>query len=272
MSDELNAAAPRAIPRRVSPSALDRYRRCPRSFLLCDVERWPRTEIPSPTLTQANAIHHALERFFGLPRDDRTVEALHKALRWAWPQHRSSETFASREQEIEFGRSALEMLSNFYETFDTSAIPVARERWVSAELASGVAVFGKVDRVDECGDGLSVVDYKTGRHQIDSLDLRDESAVMVYVAGAEAVFGLPVSRVRFLYLASGEEAIWEPEREDIQEMRERLNGLLAQAACETDWAPWPGPHCRWCPVALRCDAREQVQLEDLVVSGEVVGF
>jgi len=271
IEDPSDAAAP-PFPRRVSPTALDRYRRCPRSFLLADIERRPRLERPSPTLCQANAIHHALERFFGLPLDDRRPEVLHQAMRWAWPQHRAPDTFASREEEAEYGHAGLAMLSCFYESFDTAAIPVARERWVSAELPGGVAVYGKVDRIDRRGDGVTLVDYKTGRAKIEGQDLKDESAVMVYIAGAEATLGLPVERVRFLYLAAGEEAAWDPEREEVADAQTRLQELIARAASDKEWAAQPGPMCRWCPVALHCDARDQVALTEIEVAGGSVPF
>ncbi len=93
-----------SFPDRLSPAALGRYRSCPQSFYLSDVERLPRDEQPSPVLCQANAVHHALERFFGLPLLDRQPENLERALRSVWPSHRRPGAFLTREQERAYKR------------------------------------------------------------------------------------------------------------------------------------------------------------------------
>ena len=50
---------------RLSPSALDRFRACPKQFYLSDIERAPREAETSTVLMQGNAIHAALEKFYG---------------------------------------------------------------------------------------------------------------------------------------------------------------------------------------------------------------
>jgi RecB family exonuclease len=255
-----------ALPARLSPTAIDRYRACPRSFYLADVVRVPRDQRPSPLFVQGNAIHHALERFFGIAPDERSTEVLHQALRWAWPQHRTPGAFTSREQEAHYGNAALAMLSGFYDNFDCCAIPVAREQWVSMPLAGGVEVYGKADRIDRAAaDQLEVIDYKTGRAQVDEEDLWQDTAARVYALGTEHRYGMAVARVRIIYLSSGTEARWDPEREDLDAARERLEDLIARMRQETAWEPVPSARCRWCPVALHCDARGRVALDELEV-------
>lgn len=244
--------------------ALDRFRRCPKQFLLADVERAARSEAPSAVLVTANAVHHALERFFGLPVDARQPENLERALRSVWHQHRRPGAFASRDDEVAAGRSALDMLSAFGERFDLTAEPLAREQWLAARL-EGFEVFGKLDRVDRApGGGLDVIDYKTGRRMLDVGDLRHDSAVQVYVFLAEQAYKLPVERVRLVYLAHGEEVAWEPEREDVAALVERLSATLGAVKLEQSFAAEPGEHCRFCPFALGCRERQQIQLADLV--------
>lgn len=95
----------RRLPDRFSASALDRYRTCPRLFLLADVERVESPTQPSPVLCRANALHGALERFYGLPLEERDLATLHDTLRRVWPSiaaqgrsraRRKSATGASR--------------------------------------------------------------------------------------------------------------------------------------------------------------------------------
>jgi hypothetical protein len=102
---------------RLSPSAIERYRRCEKLFYSSDVARVRVDEARSPALAQGNAIHHALERFFGLQRHERSIDNLHCALRAVWPQHRVG-AFATRDEEAFYGREALELLSHSAATND----------------------------------------------------------------------------------------------------------------------------------------------------------
>jgi RecB family exonuclease len=252
------------VPNRLSPAALARFRVCNHQFLLVDVERTPRREQPNPLLAHGNAIHAALERFFGLRPDDRTppVEILQRALRSKWRANWNPDTFGSSDLEIEFGRKALDLLASFPEHFDTEAEPLAREQWLQMRLANGTELFGKADRIDPFEDGIELIDYKTGRYQLDADDLHDEPAAQIYALAGEATFGLPVRRVRYLYLASGEQIVWWPERDDLAALADKLVDLTDEIR-SSDFPATPGDHCRWCPAALRCQERGRVELVEL---------
>lgn len=252
------------LPTRISPTALARYRQCPRSFLLTDIERFARREERSPILVQGNAVHHALERFYGLPTVEREPENLERALRSVWCEHRRPGSFATKEEEGSFGRAALDMLRDYGERFDLSVAPLAREQWIGLRVC-GIQLYGKIDRVDPArGGGLDLVDYKTGRRMIECDDIPREPAVQVYLLGAEGEWKLPVERVRFIYLALGTEVVWEPEREDVEELKRRLIEVVQALKADEVFEARPGDHCRFCPAALHCPARQRVDLDQLI--------
>lgn len=249
---------------RISPSAINRYLTCPKQYEAYDLERTAPKPEASPVLARANAVHHALERFFGLPDADRLPENLERALRAVWPEHRRG-AFRSLDEEIEHGQAAIKMLRLFGESFDLHAIPLAREQWLTAELPSGVQVFGKVDRIDALrGGGLEIIDYKTGARMLERGDLKHEPAVWVYVAAAEAAYVDEVRRVRLIYLPAGADVVWEPEREDVKELRKRLILAAREIEQATAFPARPGAACNWCAIRLRCRERTQVSLEELV--------
>lgn len=254
-------------PSRLSPSAIARYRTCPKMFRLQDLERQAPKQEPSPIFARANAVHHALERFFGLPAEHRQAMNLERALRAVWPQHRKGGVFRNVDEEIEHGRAALEMLRLFGENFDLHAIPLAREQWLGKRLA-GIEVYGKVDRIDPVrGGGIEIIDYKTGTRPLEPEDLKQEPATQVYVAAAESAYDENVKRVRLIYLPLAREVAWDLEPEDAHDLRSKLEKWAAHIldAADADTFPaTPGPQCNWCPFALRCHERTQVRLEDLV--------
>lgn len=253
--------------RGISPSGIDRFRRCPRRFRYQDVERIRRPFQPSPALAQGSAVHEALDLFYGLPAGERSTENLHQALRAAWVHHRAG-VFSGRDEERRCGLEALEMLSSFAANADLSAIPLARERWLSItppELG-GIRVFGKVDRIDSLpSGGLELVDYKCGRTELEARDLPDEPACQVYAAGAQAIFRRPVEVVRLTYLRTGERAVWTPEPDEVESARKRLVKVVEEILETEDFQPAPGGHCQFCPFTDLCPGSGDTRREDLSV-------
>jgi putative RecB family exonuclease len=246
------------LPKRLSPSAIVAYRQCPRAVWFSHIARVPKSEKTSPAVGVGNAVHAALELFFGLPRDRRSIEVLHNCLRSVWKQHRTPTDFATVDEEAAYGNSCLRLLSKFYATFDTAAIPIARERWMACRLPTGVELYTRVDRVDTSRtDGrctLDIVDYKTGHWELDGTDLIDEPASQVHVLCARAVFRRPVRRVRLLYLASGNEARWEVEEEDARFTWNELCSLTSTMRSDRTFDPHPGEQCLRCEYRSLCPA------------------
>lgn len=252
------------LPRRLSASALARFQTCPKQYYLADIAREPRNEEPSPILVQANAVHHALERFFGLPLAARLPENLTRALRSVWPQHRKPGAFTDRDDEIRYGVEAIEMLNRFSSAFSLDVQPLAREQWLTGRTESGVNLVAKLDRVDRLRDGVAVLDYKTGRRILEREDLRHEPSIWIYVALAEAAYRMPVEELRFVYLREAVEVVWQLEREDVQALKERLALKIEEIRTTALFEARPGAHCRFCPFALGCQERSAVSLDDLV--------
>jgi putative RecB family exonuclease len=273
------SASPGLLPRRISPRDLADYRQCPRRVWFRRIARVEPRERANPTLMLGSAVHSALDTFFGLRAGDRepVEETLHRCLRTVWRKHRAPDTFLTREEEADYGQQGLRLLSDFAQHFDTSAAPLARERWVSVRLPNGVELFGKVDRVD--GDihpdrkgTLEVIDYKTGRATLEDEDVSDEPAAQVYLLASEDEYGREVSRVRFLYLATGGEARWEPEREDVEAARERLLELTNIIYRDRAFEARPGDHCSRCVFAHICPEAGRVELADLDVDAHELPF
>ncbi len=224
-----------------------------------------------------NAVHAALFLFFGLAPEQRepTEQRLHQCLRHVWREHCNANAFASVEEERAYGLRALELLSTFAARFSTDSVPLARELWVSLRLANGVVFRGKTDRVDgsthpDRKGTLEVVDYKTGRVMLDDDEVAGEPAAQMYLLAAEEMYKREVHRVRFIYLAYGQDARWEPERDEVQQVRERLVARTDVMLADRVFEPRPGAHCARCVFAHLCPDAGRVELTDLEVDDELV--
>lgn len=236
-------------------------------------------EPPSQTLMLGNAVHAALYLFFGLKPEVRepVEERLHQCLRSVWRQHRTRDLFANREEERACGEKGKELLSTFARGFGCDVEPVARERWLNLRLANGVLLRGKADRID--GEvhahrkaTLEVIDYKTGQQMLDDDEVGEEPAALIYLLAVEDMYKREVSRVRYLYLAHGVDARWEPEREDIRAARQRLLDQTDEMLADQVFETRPGAHCVHCPFAFVCPEAGRVELTDLEVTGEELVF
>lgn len=270
------AVLARRAPRRMSPSGLERYRSCPKAFAYQYIEKAEQEDRPSPILVIGNAVHGALDRFYGLPDEHRSLDVLHQALRSVWPEHRNADAFMDTREESESGMAALEMLSRYADSHDLHARPREREGWGRAQLPNGIQVFGKLDRIDIDDDGaVTVIDYKTGRRAISEKEMPENVAAQIYcLAVADRFRGAAVT-FRLEYLALGRDLSWSPTAEQLAAARERLvaltdevHGLDYEAG---EFVATPGAACGFCPFAYMCPDKDRVRLEDLVVS-EAVPF
>lgn len=264
------------LPRRISPADISSYRQCPRAVYFKHVAKVPKRERPSPQLMLGNAVHSALEKFFGLrpEKRDPPEEVLHRCLRAVWKQHRRDDTFVTVDEESDYGRLGLRQLSQFAESFDTSQVSMFREKWVRTRLENGVEIYGKVDRIDPVGPDptgpIDVIDYKTGHFVIEDEDLPDEPAAVGYLLASEDQFDREVRSVRYLYLEHGIESRWEPEREDVEAAREKLLEVTWRMYTDMELEPWPGEHCGRCPYAHVCPDAGRVELADLEVPDDLL--
>lgn len=241
------------LPCDLSPSSLDRYRTCPRRFLWQDIERLPFEENPTAQQLIGIAVHKALEGLFRREPWQRSPEVLERLLGSAWSRVSAVhplDSVAERDAALSKARA---LLGRFAKTFDLSVKPLRIEQTLEVKLRNGTRIRTRVDRIDPLGGGgVRAVDYKTGAFQLDSRDMPRDTACIIHLLAAEQA-GYRVERLSLLYLSTGEEIYWEPERDDVEFAGERLRDILRELRDDRDFAPVPGGACVVCPFRDRCD-------------------
>ena len=246
------------VPRdkRFSPSQLNTFVECPRKYSFQFIERIPVERVASPHFVFGNAVHSALDALYAMPPEQRTEERLADAFRDAWradPERAAA--FSDKDDERAWGLKGLELLGRVAETTDfQTTVPRALEDWAEVMVSGDRQLFGRIDRVDDhpSGNGVVVIDYKTGKCRIAEDGLGDEIQAQVYALAVQASLKVAVREVRFVFLEAETERLWEPT--ELDEIEAELVNLVDTIAATTDFQPVPTRLCGWCDYLDHCEA------------------
>jgi len=207
-----------------------------------------------PQDTAGSLVHRVLCDFFSkILTGERTDERLVGMFEEGWQA--LSARYLRMAGVEELRQSTAEQLRLFTATHELKVEPLAVEPYFQVEVAPGVTLFGRVDRIDEEPDGsLHLIDYKTGSHR-DEVDARQ---LRLYAIMAEASLGKPVTRMSFWYLDDGR--VWTAEFTDEERRSSRSELMAAVHELEqvSDFPATIGVHCGHCPYLHACAEREEI--------------
>jgi RecB family exonuclease len=265
---EENSLMDRRTPKRLSPSSIDLWRQCPRRFAFheglieADISRLAQRQQTYEQVLGL-AVHAALERLMKVTPERRTPEVIQQTIEWTAANAARKASLDARTL-AHLRHEADELVLKYLVADGAGAMPVAVERNFELRLTDGTAIRTRVDRLDRRGDAddevavtYEIVDYKTGRVQIDSRGLALETAPIVQLHAVSRATSVPVERVTWLYLRSGESVTWWPEEEDVEAATERLLKTLSTMRADCNYEPSPGAHCAYCPFKTICPANEK---------------
>ncbi|MGQ0838263.1 RecB family exonuclease [Actinokineospora sp.] len=244
---------------KVTPSRLGVWADCPRRFRMAYLDRpTPPRGGPWAHSTLGAVVHNALKALFDLPVAKRTPDAAAALVTTHW----KDDGFAGPEQAGVFRERAAGWVHDYVTDLDVSHEPVGLERWVSAPVGKLVAE-GRVDRIDQRGDEVVIVDYKTGRHGLTTDDARGSQALALYVLAARRTLRRPCTKVELHHLPSGTVAAWEHTdaslarhlsraEESADEFQLATDTLRAGGDEDVLFPATTGRQCGWCDFRRSC--------------------
>lgn len=244
---------------RASPSRLLAWVDCPRRYRMQYLDRPSPTPRPQRAHTSVGtAVHNALRDWWDLAPATRTPEAGAELVRTSWIEA----GFRDPDQSRQWRERAQGQVRTYLADVDPGDQPLGIERTVSLKTEE-LALQGRIDRLDDRGSELAVVDYKMSRWEPTDDDARTSLPLALYAAAAWKMFRRRCVRVELHHLPSGAVATHEHTAESLQRKIAEAESIARDARrAEEDYAErgadsprFPvsvGPLCQWCDFRAYC--------------------
>lgn len=262
---------PFEVPTSLSPSRVDAFTTCPLQFRFASIERLP--EPPSPHATKGSLVHRALELLFTHRAEARTPDLAQSCLDRAVEEFAVDPDFTGLgldDAAVDaFVADAQSLVECYFRMEDPTRVrDIGLELRLEAQVGD-LTLRGIIDRLELDDDGeLVVTDYKTGRAPFAAQEQKRLGGVHFYSFLCESVLGRRPSRVRLMYLRSGETIEATPTEQSVRFLTTRTTAVwkAVARACETDdFRPKESALCKscsfqqWCPVFGGDPARAAVE-------------
>jgi putative RecB family exonuclease len=233
---------------------------CPRRYRFSYLDRPPPPRgLPWAHNSMGAIVHLALSKWWQLRAELRTPEAGVRLVERNWQPNGFRDDAQSARWRAVAGRWVAQYLA---EQADAGSEPVGVERTVAVRTER-MAVSGRVDRIDERGDELVVVDYKTGRQELTEDDARGSQALALYALATRRTLRRDCRRVELHHLPSGQVAAFEHTDESLARHLARaestaddigaaVDTLASGADADDVFPPTPRPSCSWCDFRSHC--------------------
>jgi putative RecB family exonuclease len=247
------------VPNSLSPSRVESFLSCPMQFRFASIEKLP--EPPAAHTTKGSLVHRALELLFTRRPAERTAEAALASLADAVAEYRLDPEFTDlhlgeAETEAFFGECT-ELVHRYLRMEDPSGVrDIGLELRLEAPVGD-LTLRGIIDRLelDHTG-GLVVTDYKTGRAPSANYEQGKMTGVHFYSFLCHALFGQIPTKIRLMYLRSGEIIEAAPSPQSVRFVTTRTQAVIkaVEKACTTGtFQPRVSALCgschfkTWCP-------------------------
>ncbi|MBN9643501.1 RecB family exonuclease [Corynebacterium mendelii] len=241
-------------PVRLSVTTANDFKQCPLKFRLRRIDGIQQP--PTLPLVVGITVHRVLEVFLGKKPADRDFRTIPRLLEEALSHVRARpevDQFITDTGEDTVREECLARLRQYWRTENPAALTCrsTTEMPITHDLAGGVPVTGFIDRVDDAGGKVRILDYKTGK--LPKPRYRGEALFQLrfYALVYWRITGTIASQLKLLYLKPGAagEITDTPTRQQLEDTErdiERLWAAITRAGATGEFVTRRGPLCNWC--------------------------
>jgi DNA helicase-2/ATP-dependent DNA helicase PcrA len=170
------------------------------------------------------------------------------------------EWYENKKQKEDYYKLGRKIIKDFYGEFEKNPPNILK---INNDLAlelpfnlkiGGYNLYGVIDRIDDLGDGVKIVDYKTGKPK-KKLEADDKSQLLIYQIAAEEVLGIKPKELAYYYLDNGSQASFLGSEKDKQDRKEKIIQEIEEIK-NSNFEPTPGWQCEFCDFKSICDFKQ----------------
>ncbi|MFM1916543.1 MAG: hypothetical protein RJB01_58 [Actinomycetota bacterium] len=193
---------------------------CPRSYYFRYIAKPRITKTTWAHFSLGNSIHAALKKWWELPLEQRTEATAQELVKTSW----QSGGYRDAEQSQRWLSLAQAMVASYVADLDPRREPLSQERTMAFRTEHTI-MEGRIDRLDDRGDEIVVVDYKTGKSVPDADTARSSEALAMYALMVQRSLRLPCTRVELHHLPSGQIASWTHSQASLDSHLHRVESI-----------------------------------------------
>ncbi len=259
------------LPDHFSYSQLESFRKCPLEYKFSSIFRIPMRG--KSVFSFGKSMHQTLHRFVSESLKASSVEQkdlfgttgssvilsfddLLKIYEKEW----ISDWYDSSVIQKEFYEKGKESLKVFYNDFIKNKPEIlfindepALEKNFNLKL-NGDVFIGTIDRIDKLGDGVEIIDYKTGSPK-KTLAKEEKLQLMIYAVAAKKFLGLNPLKLTYYYLDDCTTCSFEVKEGDIENTEAEIKEIMDKIK-RSNFKPTPGWHCQYCDFKDICAHRK----------------
>lgn len=242
----------------LSYTAVETFKLCPLHYKLKYILKLP----TAPTASQmfGNSIHQTVRDFYLTDKDKKLKgkdekEQVLKLLKSNWV----SEGYESKDHEKESFKKAEVFLINYLNSdLHKNHNPILIEQPFTIKLDPTLKILGKIDRVDDLGNGeIEIIDYKTGANvpSQKEIDLDLQMGIYALAAVDKGILNKPIAKVRmcFYFFDGNKKTVTTRTEEDLAEVKKRILGIRDEIE-KSDFTCSKNPICQNCEFKILCNA------------------
>jgi DNA helicase-2/ATP-dependent DNA helicase PcrA len=237
----------------LSASGVETYQRCPLQFKFAREWKIPR-DVPA-AMQYGAVMHRVLCKYFDELRSQRAMSE--DELSELFRANLATAGISDRYQHDLYERQGVAQLRDFAAARRTAPETevLHTEQWFEIRIG-GVAVVGRIDRMDRGSDGrIIVTDYKTGKPR--SQEDADESLQLsVYALAAQQNWGYDAGSLVFYNLEENTPVLTRRSAAQLEELRLKV-AEVAENIGLGNFKAKVGFHCRFCPYNNLCPETEK---------------
>ncbi|MFA6307151.1 MAG: UvrD-helicase domain-containing protein [Patescibacteria group bacterium] len=261
------------IPTHFSYSQLAAYSACPYQYRFAHILKIP--TMGKEQFSFGKTLHAVLQKLFILINEkkglgqaelfskiqtsdvQRTSDVSFAEILKLYEESWVDDWFESKKKKQERKQQGREILLVFYEKYkDNWPLALYLEKGFNFRVADGqdsYIVRGTVDRIDQAGAGLKLVDYKTGKPK-DKLAFQDKEQLLIYQLAIQELFKQEVKSLAFYYLNDNSEVEFIGSAKDLEKIKAKIINTIKEIK-QGRFEAKPGKLCAWCDFKGICEYR-----------------